>query len=318
MRRGLTILTYHRVLPWEQCIDYPLPALVIPTEVFRRQIQWLADHCRVLPVCKALTSLGESDTSGKPLVAVTFDDGYDDNFEHAAPILEACGLRGTFYVASGFVATGQTQWYDRAAVAWRHVAKSHADRLLAVLHRAAGDHLPADRNGLGAAAAWMEGLKTVAPEVRQEMISLAEQLAGHPLEQLCYRPMRPEQVRTLHAKGHEIGSHTVSHPILPQMANGELTCELQQSAIQLSQWTGSDITGFCYPNGDYDTRVERTVIQAGYRYACTTREGFNRPGGHPFRLERLPMTMRRTMCGHHYEPLGFRAELSRFRALLRL
>lgn len=316
MRQGLTILTYHRVLPLPQCIDYPLQALAMPVEAFRRQMQWLADHCRVLPVFDALAVLNEGGNFAKPLVAVTFDDGYGDNYTFAAPILEAHGLRGTFYVTSGFVDTGGPQWYDRASAAWGHLSAPHAQRLMSLMQRTIPANTAAGTNGQSGGA-WMEGLKSATPDVRQELVALVERLANHPLEKTHFQPMRPEHVSELHARGHEIGSHTVSHPILPQLTASALANELQQSAARLGRWTGAVIHGFCYPNGDFDADVERAVIAAGYCYACTTGEGFNRPGQNPFRLLRLPMTMRRTMCGSQFELMGFRAELCRARSLLR-
>ena len=110
MRQGLTILMYHRVLPPTQCRAYPLASLPIPVEVFRRQMQWLSSNCRVLPLREAVAELAGGGPFARPLVAITFDDGYWDNFELAAPVMEEYGLRGTFFVTSGFVANGEPQW----------------------------------------------------------------------------------------------------------------------------------------------------------------------------------------------------------------
>jgi peptidoglycan/xylan/chitin deacetylase (PgdA/CDA1 family) len=89
-------------------------------------MQWLSGNCNVMPVREALAALAAGIPSKKPLVAVTFDDGYADNFEVAAPILEVHGLRGTFFITSGFVENAAPLWYDRAADAWKRL--SHANR----------------------------------------------------------------------------------------------------------------------------------------------------------------------------------------------
>lgn len=315
MRRGLTILVYHRILPLVQCVDYPLPSLVIPVEVFRQQMQWLSVHCRVLPVWEALADLPNG-SFAKPLVAVTFDDGYYDNFTLAAPALEENGVRGTFFVTSGFSVNEGPQWYDRAALAWQNVAVENRRVLLDALRGAKGERTTKD--GDQERAVWMAELKRAVPAKRMELVARAESLVERPLDFSRYQPMCPEQVAALHARGHEIASHTVSHPILPQLTDELLAAELHDSAKQLEAMTGgARVAGFCYPNGDYDLRVENAVAQAGYRYACTIEEGINQADVCPTRLTRLPITMQRTMGGPYQDLLGFRSELSRLRALWR-
>lgn len=313
MRRGLTILMYHRVLPWDHCVSYPLPALVMPVEVFRRQMQWLAQHCRVLPVGEAMAELAMNAPVARPLVSVTFDDGYDDSFSMAAPILNQYQLRGTFFVTTGFVAVGQPQWYDRAVVAWQAAGEQSRHHLLQKLRRARND-IGAEKEHDGAIRTWLEGLKLTPSEKRMELVLLAESLLARSPDFSRYQPMSPEQVRQLHQQGHEIASHTVSHAILPLLPATAIAAELQNSREKLANWIGEAPTGFCYPNGNYDARVEKEVLKAGYDYACTVEEGINLPGVPPTRLARLPITRQRTMRGQDHDALGFRAELCRLRS----
>ena len=69
-------------------------------------------------------------TSGRSVggaLAITFDDGYLDNGEVAAPILKALGLPATFFVATRFIGTAVVPWWDRALprqpgwMTWDHV-----------------------------------------------------------------------------------------------------------------------------------------------------------------------------------------------------
>lgn len=319
MRRGLTVLTYHRVLPTQECAGYPLASLVIPMEVFDGQMSWLAEHCRVLPVREAIRSRSEGDRSSRrPLAAVTFDDGYADGYERAAPVLRASGLRGTFFVTTSFVERGEPMWFDRAADAWSRLSSS--DRGLMLERAAAASATPA-RNGhaVRGIEAWMERIKRAKPALRAELIEEAVARAGGEPRSKRYRPMSREQVARLHEEGHEIASHTMMHPILPQLDNENLRNELTESRRQLSEWTGADVSGFCYPNGNVDRRVEEAVRDAGYSYACTTAEGINRSGVNMTRLARLPITMHATVRnGHEYDELAFRCVVSRTRNLWRV
>ena len=311
MRQGLTILMYHRILPLAQCRQYPLASLVIPTEAFRQQMQWLAGHCRVLPVREALAQLAGGVPYKRPLVAVTFDDGYADNFELAAPILEEQGLRGTFFVTSDFVAQGEPLWYDRATAAWPQLTEAERRDFLSGLP-GAGQSIPNQSEGADLPA-WMAGLKQMEPEKRLALVHRTQKRAKN-LDLEPFRPMTPEQLALLHRRGHEIASHTVSHPILPQLDDDQLRRELEESAAKLSNWIDYKIVGFCYPNGDFNIRVEKAVRTAGYDYACTTRSGLNRIGCSPTRLARLSITIQRTTSAEGgHDPLGYRAELCRLR-----
>lgn len=72
------------------------------------------------------------------------------------------------------------------------------------------------------------------------------------------------QLRDLAADGWEIGSHTCSHPRLPQLGDEALHRELRHSKAMLEAVLGRACTSLAYPYGDVDERVERATIEAGY------------------------------------------------------
>ena len=118
MRSKITMLMYHRILEDADCADYPFPSLVMPRSLFEAQVEWLAEHARVSTVSNALSHAHDSSIHTRPLICLTFDDGYVDNFELAAPMLEARGLCGTFFITAGAVEAQKTLWHDRAATMW--------------------------------------------------------------------------------------------------------------------------------------------------------------------------------------------------------
>src|SRR6185295_12429728 len=96
-RGRLLILTYHRVRPE--------PDGLITDNAhaagFRRQMQVLARAFAVLPLIEAVERM-LAGTLPSRAVCITFDDGYADNAEVAAPILADFGLPATFFIATGF------------------------------------------------------------------------------------------------------------------------------------------------------------------------------------------------------------------------
>ncbi|MCA9289185.1 MAG: polysaccharide deacetylase family protein, partial [Phycisphaerales bacterium] len=206
MRRSLTVLAYHRVLPAAKAGAYPLANLVVTREAFEGQVGWLTRYAEVVIVREGLERLGRGERPKRPMVALTFDDGYSDSAEHVAPVLEAAGVRGTFFVATGFV-DGTPMWFDAAAHWWND--RHNADGAVG----GAGASTMCDPEIAAHAAtmdSWLGWLKSLAPSERDD--ALARVGAGTaPMD--C-EAMSPEQVGALAERGHEIGSHTVTHPNL--------------------------------------------------------------------------------------------------------
>ncbi|MBB4661680.1 polysaccharide deacetylase family protein [Conexibacter arvalis] len=79
-----------------------------------------------------------------------------------------------------------------------------------------------------------------------------------------------EELRGLAADGWEIGSHTCSHPRLPQVRDdAELARELRASKARIEAELGRPCSSLAYPYGAVDGRVEAATAAAGYTAACT-------------------------------------------------
>lgn len=312
MRRGVTVLMYHRVLDDGRCRNYALSSLVMPVSAFSRQVCWLAEHCTLKTVAEAVGSLNESLPQHRPVVCVTFDDGYVDNYETVAPILERAGVRGTFYVTAGLIGTKQTLWFDRATSLWSLKGKNGGIR------RASSEVLGRESAAPTSLRAWMAMLKDMSPEQRTEILERFESRRSGCCEEHDYRLMSGAQVRDLAGRGHEVGSHTLSHPLLPQLDDRQLMSEVLASRVLLTELLGRQVRGFCYPNGAQDRRVRKAVREAGYSYACTTRPGRNTTGVNRMALRRLDITPERVVTRSGVaDEVGFRAEISLLRSALR-
>jgi peptidoglycan/xylan/chitin deacetylase (PgdA/CDA1 family) len=101
----ITVLLFHRVN------DDVRDNLTVGIEQFERQMTLLARHCELMTIEQVLAT-STVPRSSKPLVAVTFDDGYRDNFQHAAPILRRHGIPAAFFVATGIVDSEQRFPHD--------------------------------------------------------------------------------------------------------------------------------------------------------------------------------------------------------------
>jgi peptidoglycan/xylan/chitin deacetylase (PgdA/CDA1 family) len=93
--RRAVVLCYHSVHPTKSF------ASASPT-MFAQHLDWLADKCDVVPLEQIPRAAGTPGRA-RPAVAITFDDGYLDNYEFAFPLLQSRGLPATFFVTAGLL-----------------------------------------------------------------------------------------------------------------------------------------------------------------------------------------------------------------------
>jgi peptidoglycan/xylan/chitin deacetylase (PgdA/CDA1 family) len=96
-RSKMTIVAFHRVND-----DMPLDGLTVSSAKFEAFCRFFRKHFDVLPVAEQVAGCRAGRDMGGTL-SITFDDGYLDNFEVAAPILRSSGVPATFFVTTGFI-----------------------------------------------------------------------------------------------------------------------------------------------------------------------------------------------------------------------
>lgn len=260
-RESLTILCYHRVLPSHLRDRYFDPELVVTPETLDLHCRVLARNFEVRTLQAALADLRDGRIGKKPLAAITFDDGYSDNLSHAAPILDRHGLKATFFVIAGLVGKQDRPWYDRAGDALRRLNRD--------------------------AVTEIEKAKAMSPSYRRVWLDTLEREAGASTVPADDQIMDASALQRLKSGGHEIGSHTMTHPLLDQLDRDEMQTEVVQSRSELTAEGLGSIDGFCYPNGNFNEDVKAEVAEAGYAYATALAPGIN----HQATLE--PLALRR-------------------------
>jgi peptidoglycan/xylan/chitin deacetylase (PgdA/CDA1 family) len=86
-----------------------------------------------------------------------------------------------------------------------------------------------------------------------------------------------DELRGLADLGWEVGSHTRTHPRLPELDDAALERELAGSRADCEAGMGSSCDSLAYPYGAVDERVVGAAGQAGYAYAVSLPRGLHRP-----------------------------------------
>ena len=287
----LTVLTFHRVLPESQRARYPYPGLAVTPEQLDACVRYAIDRYDVGPLTRQLERFTRGEQAGKPLLAITFDDGQWDNLEHAVPALERHGVRATFYVPVDAIERAELIWHDRLGYALLALAEQPA-----VVQRAFADHGLALREPSPHDAAQLA--KTLPVPARQALVAEVERRAAFACPEWG-RLMTWAEVRSLHERGHEIGSHSLSHELMPQLDDARIEREVSASKARIEDAIGAEVKSFCYPNGDSDRRCESALERAHYHNAVTTRWGTNGLADGRYGLKRCDVDARK-----HQSALG--------------
>lgn len=252
-------------------------------QAFERGLAWLAKRFTIVPLGEMLRGLVEGAAARHAgELALTFDDGLRNHAEVAYPILRRLGLPATFFVCPQLIE--DRRWL------WNHEAR---DRLLALPAAARRDYARSSGSAADDVASVIAKLKTLPLSERLAQEERLRHLTqGHEISEAARRdfdPMTWSDVEQLDSSLITIGSHTLTHAILPTLDDATLTRELAESRRMLEHRLGRVVDLFCYPNGSQDARVRKAVARF-YRGAVTTEYGVARMPADPHRLPRIPVT----------------------------
>lgn len=262
-KQRLNILIYHRVLSEQD----PLRPDEICRKQFREHMEWIAGVFNVLPLSEAVSRL-EGNTLPKRSLAITFDDGYLDNYTEALPVLQEFGFPATVFCTSAWL-DGGLMWNDQVIEAIRQwptgrisIPELEVDFSVATL-----------RQKLSAIKRVIHELKYLEPARRKQISdSLACQAGSLPRLMI-----NRDELVALSQSGIEIGGHTHSHPILSRVSSEKAREEIFMNKEILEFLVGYSLKSFAFPNGkpqiDYDETHIRLAKEAGYEASVSTDYG---------------------------------------------
>jgi peptidoglycan/xylan/chitin deacetylase (PgdA/CDA1 family) len=280
-RGRVLLLTYHRFA--READPHAASAAA-----FDAHLRYLKARYTLVPLSRVAAHYAGREELPARAACVTIDDGFRDAYDIAFPLLRRHGVPATLFAITDFLDGRVWMWTDKL----RHVAlRTKAERLTAELD---GRTLEAKLGGrasrLAAAGRVNSELKRLPADERDRTIgrlAAAHGVALAPAPPEEFGPVTWAQAREMDAAGMEIGSHTVSHPILTNADDEQLRRELRDSRARLETELGRTVDLFCYPNGSFDERVRRETERAGYACAVTTLHGLNERRADPLTLRRV-------------------------------
>lgn len=296
------VLIFHRVADLER--DPQL--LAVSPERFDAQMALLATRHPVVSLGDLAEGIRANALPDKA-IAVTFDDGYADNLEHAAPILDRHGVPATVFVSSGYVRSGREFWWDeleRLVLASDELPSAISLVSHGLSYEWSADQAPVppsdprwnvslpDANARERLYRELHALmRPMTTPARDAILAELRALVGaDSTARSTHRPLTSAEVTRLDAFGGiEVAGHTVDHAVLATLDDNEQRRQIAEDREDLGEMCSREIGLFSYPYGalaDYTDRTVEIVRDVGYRAACSNHTGVVKPRTDPFRIPR--------------------------------
>ena len=270
----LSILTYHR-FPRLGCELFDDGVIDTNVDVFERHVSCLKKHFVVIGVDE-LCAFAAGEALPANAVAITFDDGYLDNYEHALPILQRHACKAIFFVATSFTSERRLYWWDRAAYLMKQstrdaVELSYPSRFRVEL---------ADRShAIFKLLRFIKACHALDMERLLAELSLATGVSWTRELERAFADrllMTWDHVRALREAGMDVQSHTRTHRILQTLSPAELAAELEGSRRDLQRELGEAPRALAYPVGrplQASSPIRAALSRAGYQIGLSNGTG---------------------------------------------
>jgi peptidoglycan/xylan/chitin deacetylase (PgdA/CDA1 family) len=269
------ILGYHRIAE----VQHDPYSLCVSPRNFEEHLKILKNLTNPISLQELVHTLKNGNLLSRSVV-VTFDDGYADNLNHAKPLLESYHIPATVFVVTGNI--GRVFWWDelkhalfspqrlpsRLKISFNDFTFEWGFRI-SDFENSANDGFRHKERLL-----WTlyKKLLPMSSEGRNKVIAYLCDWSDSKLKgSSLYRAMTAEEVYELVSGGLiDVGAHTVSHPVLSELATDEQRSEIRQSKKVLEKILKGKLKSFSYPHGLPSKETIAIVRDSGFICACAS------------------------------------------------
>lgn len=257
------ILCFHRVRKPQGLLDQCVGSLS------REQFVWVLDYVRSLGYAFAdlETVVGEvRQAKLRRVAAVTFDDGFEDLYHAAFPILRERAIPFSLFLVTSVLDSGR--------LLWLHKLYTLAERLTEAQQRETLAGFTEGSEPFALRAALRRVYRHEKPERVLELIDAFQRRANFDAQQEAELArslyLTGEQLRQMQMHGLTIESHGVDHWSLESLDEGRTRREIGDSFDRIEAQFGRRPRFYAPPFGFRNAFLAAAVGEAGGMGACTT------------------------------------------------
>ena len=270
-RKKAIILMYHNFCR-EGDIKHTNVSLSITN--FEKQIKYLKKYYRIVPLADLVGKIKRKEDFLPHSVAITFDDGYKNNFLLAYPLIKKYNVPVTIFLTAGYINTKKFLWVNELEYAinetqkkeisitfgccnFKYFIKTKAEKMR--VYEQLKEKLKKLENSQ---------LRAVLDKILLRLkVKIDYDDAGN------YQMLTWDEIFEMRNGYVSYGNHTFSHSILTKIDYQNLSKELNDSQKQLKEKLNQEIDVFCYPNGSFNSESKK-MVKEKHKAAVTTTPGF--------------------------------------------
>jgi peptidoglycan/xylan/chitin deacetylase (PgdA/CDA1 family) len=274
---------FHRVNPQRDALWDPMDL-----QLFDKCIAYISKKYKVV----LFEDLVESEllNSKNKVATIMFDDGYLDNYEFAASILEKYNCKASFYVVTDSIEKNELTWTHQLEYLFQNTSITDFSINYSFFEdEYHATNLPDLDSKLSYLRKTLPRLKKLKHDQRELFISDLIKKAND--IQFPKLMMNWDQVRELRNMGHYIGSHTVTHVMLGTIVDEAIVRkELFESGIKIQQELGYFPKTISYPVGSFNENVKKISKEVGYTIGLAVKQDiYNPKSSDPFEVDRIEL-----------------------------
>ena len=248
-------------------------------------------------------------------IAVTFDDGYADNYLEALPILSEKNISATVFGISGSIGSKQELWWDFLENLLLTPGKLPRQSVLKIGEKTVDtsleNHYEYSEKDANTNAKWsVLSLSDPTPRHtlyrklydllysiqdqnnRDDCLNAIAKWAGKEHRgRESHRTLTDHELKKLSETSLiEIGGHTISHPILSRLSPEDQEYEIIEGRKELENVIDHPVSLFAYPYGDHQSYTQQTIEilkENGFKGAVTASNGTVNFSSNLFELPRI-------------------------------
>ena len=293
----LTVLTYHRVIPQQhQLFSSIEPGMRVSTASFDMHLQTLEEYFQPVRLIDWIEGRIDATSSATRYCAITFDDGWRDNHDHALDVLSKHRFPATIFIVPDAIEGKFLMWPLRLERIYND------SRALSILARdseqwlksigVSGEDLVSCIDGEGLAKLTLAAKQLEDREIENELDKIEATIESETACNLDDQSFMTWEQITKMADSElvDFGSHTLSHKRLDSIdSNEELIAQVVQSKSVIERRLKDRYVDiFCYPNGSTSASADSLVAKT-YSAACLVNVGINKADSNPMKINRISM-----------------------------
>ncbi len=284
-KKKCLIVNFHGVTNVE---DFKFNNRHLNVKEFEKLLIYFKENFEIVRLSELFVLKETNKQPSKKTIALTFDDGYTNNFTHALPLLKKHNIPATFYLISrGLTDNEYYVWPDIIDLIQREVK---ANIVLDVgtfkypgffcyeLKMSLVDFLKSAGTKREKYIFELSLKYPVYKQIAEKYPQLIEVIRKDSFAEYANEPLI------------EYGSHTHTHYNLEYLTDEECERELMQSKIIISDCAGKYPISLAFPDGSYSKRTIDIAFKSGYKNLTAVDYKFNENNSVPGILSRFTIS----------------------------